>query len=538
MGNKRCALYIRVSTERQAMVEEGSLKNQEEMLKQYIKMKSGISKETWSIVGLYVDRGVSAKDTNRPEYQRMIQDAKDGKVNAVLCIALSRISRSVMDLLNMVDFFNQKDIDFICLKEQFDTTTSQGKCFLTIMAALNQFEREQTSERTSSNMLARAQRGLWNGGAPPLGYDYDKSRKGYLLPNKKESQVVNFLFDTYLENGSVLDTARIANENGYMTKEYRSRRDNHHVPKKFCYSSTLNILSNQKYIGITEINKKNKNKKQELLPKETQYATCKAVWPAIVDTGKFNKVQSLLKVNLKHKNNGAKPKKHSYLFNGGLLSCHKCGSRMEGRNAHGHMKKVYYYYCCVNPACRNRVPEFELELAFQKIVSHVASSPHILEKITIKLNDKLSEQIPDLKKQQAAINGQLNHLRTKTSSIIDKLADVDYGKELIEERLQELDGNKKVLNDRLYLLNSEIERFEEKSVNPTSVKKLLAVLDKVFEKAMKPYQKKKLLQLLLSHLRISDKKLEIALTSDSFRSNIVSVLRTGDLFETTPGSQY
>jgi len=69
-----------------------------------------------------------------------------------------------------------------------------------------------------------------------------------------------------------------------------------------------------------------------------------------------------------------------------------------------------------------------------------------------------------------------------------------------------------------------------------SVKKLLTVLDKVFKEAMKPYQKKRLLQLLLSHLRISDRKLEIALTSDSFRSNIVSVLRTDDVFETNLGS--
>jgi len=82
----------------------------------------------------------------------------------------------------MVDYFREKNVDFICLKEDFDTTTAQGKCFLTIMGALNEFEREQTSERTRANMLARAERGLWNGGQL-LGFDLNAQKKGYIIPN-------------------------------------------------------------------------------------------------------------------------------------------------------------------------------------------------------------------------------------------------------------------------------------------------------------------------------------------------------------------
>ena len=172
MCAKRCALYIRVSSEKQAMVEEGSLKNQQQMLEDFIRLKKMSSNEEWERSDVYIDRGKSAKDTKRPEYQRMMKDVEAGRINAVLCAALSRISRSTRDLLDLVDYLNKKDVDFISLKEQFDTTTAQGKCFLTIMAALNQFEREQTSERTQINMLERAKRGLWQGGQI-LGYDLD-----------------------------------------------------------------------------------------------------------------------------------------------------------------------------------------------------------------------------------------------------------------------------------------------------------------------------------------------------------------------------
>jgi len=534
---KKCGLYGRVSLEKQALVEEGSLKNQEQMLMQYVKIKATTSDEEWAIVDRYIERGKSGKDTNRPEYNRMMQDTKEGRINTVLCTALSRISRSTKDLLHMIDDFNQQNIDFICLKEQFDTTTSQGKCVLTIMGALNQFEREQTSERVVSNMFARAERGLWNGGFI-LGYDLHKDRKGYLLPNQQEAKTVNFLFDTYLESGSVLDTARIANKQGYRTKEYASRRGNHHPPKEFCYSSVLSVLTNQAYIGVREINKRNKHKDQKSLTKEKKYAACEAVWEPIVDRKKFDKIQHLLKDNLKHKNNGAKPKKHSYLFNGGLLACHKCGSQMEGRNAHGRNGTVYYYYCCKNSDCRHRVQESEIEQAFQQIVRHIANTPSMLQKITDKLNDKLKGGLPLLRKQREGVIDQISGFKGKAARIIDKLADLENGRDLIDNRLKELDSQSKVLYERSRLLDTEIESLEKQSIDISSIKRLLKELNRVFDKGMKPYQKKALLNCILSYIRICDKEFKLGIDSQKFRSDIVKVLRYNVVRNVSAGYQH
>ena len=132
-------------------------------------------------------------------------------------------------------------MEFVCLKQNYDTTTPQGRLFVTIMMALAQFEREQTSERTSEATAARAERGLWNGGQL-VGYDLDANRKGHLIPNADEVALVNFACDTYLACGSIKETTRIVNERGYRTKAYGSRRGKHHPGKSFNTSSIHFLL--------------------------------------------------------------------------------------------------------------------------------------------------------------------------------------------------------------------------------------------------------------------------------------------------------
>lgn len=82
-----------------------------------------------------------------------------------------------------------------------------------------------------------------------MGYDLDPNRKGYLIPNEKEKALVNFAYDTYLQCGSILETAKIMNKHGYRTKEYTSRRDKFHPAEELCYSSVQHILTNYAYIG-------------------------------------------------------------------------------------------------------------------------------------------------------------------------------------------------------------------------------------------------------------------------------------------------
>jgi site-specific DNA recombinase len=523
---KRCGLYIRVSTKRQAKVEEGSLKNQDQLLTQHVEIKNRLSEEKWLIVDRYIDGGESAKDTKgRPEYLRMIQEIEKGQINTVLCTALSRISRSTRDLLDMVDYFEEKNVDFICLKEDFDTTTAQGKCFLTIMGALNEFEREQTSERTRSNMIARAERGLWNGGQL-LGYDLQPEKKGYIFPNAREKEEVNFCFDTYLECGSVLKTCAIVNAKGYRTKEYATRDGKVHPSKEFTYTSMLKLLTNLAYIGKREINKKWMHKSQDSLPEDRRYKIVDAVWESIIDKEKFYKAQKLLKENLQHKYNGAKPTRHFYLLNGGILHCHKCGSPMEGRSCHGnHGKKVYYYYYCTNKACRFKLPETEIENAIREGIKLITIEDSLLNKIVDKTNIRLKQELPRLIEQRQGLQKELQSLTGKASYIMEKYMGVEDGEEFVKENLAKLAQRKKQLQDNIEITDFLVNDIERDLVDEGFIKQILGSFDEIYQDDIKPYQRRELLYNTLTKIELSDKLLKVGVPLE--KTDTTSTNNTG-----------
>ena len=286
-------LVVRVSTDRQAMTDEGSLKNQLQRLRQHVEYKTAVAGEEWVEGGLYELKAVSGKDSIRsPEFQRLFADIRSGRVNTILCTALDRISRSVKDFLHFFEVLTEYGVEFVCLKQNYDTTTPQGRLFVTMMMALAEFEREQTAERTRDATAARAERGLWNGGRL-LGYDLDPDRTGYLVPNDQEAALVNFGSDSYLNLGSIAETVKALNSRGYRTKGYTSRRGKHHPGKPFNITSVQYMLKNPAYIGKKEINKKAKARGEV----DAGYRLVDAVWPAIVDVEKFEQVQQLMAAN-------------------------------------------------------------------------------------------------------------------------------------------------------------------------------------------------------------------------------------------------
>jgi site-specific DNA recombinase len=217
----------------------------------------------------------------------------------------------------------------ITLKETLDTSTAHGRFFVNLMGSLNELERDRTAERNSATTLSRAERGLWNGGML-LGYDLGE-KKGSLVVNEREAEIVRFAFETYLQTGSILKTVTIVNDRGFRTKGYLSQRGKIHPPKRFWYTSMRWLLCNPAYIGTKEINKKKRNLDQSKLPENQRYRIVDANWPPIVSKETFEKVQLLLGENLRSGHNRADTKKHVYLLQG-LVTCGKCSGHMEGRS--------------------------------------------------------------------------------------------------------------------------------------------------------------------------------------------------------------
>lgn len=137
--------YIRVSTEHQETA------RQEQIMKDY-----GVEK-------IFSEK-LSGKNTDRPEFQKMINFLREGDVLYVESI--SRLSRSIRDLLKTVDILAEKGVSLVSNKENFDTTTPQGRFMLSIFAALSELEREQTLQRQKEGIAQAKERGVYKGRQP------------------------------------------------------------------------------------------------------------------------------------------------------------------------------------------------------------------------------------------------------------------------------------------------------------------------------------------------------------------------------------
>jgi DNA invertase Pin-like site-specific DNA recombinase len=152
--------YVRVSTEMQ--VERDALQNQIQALEGY-GAAHGLT------LRIYKDEGISAKDTDRPDLQRLLADVRAGRVRAVLVTKLDRISRSLVDLLDLMRLFEQHGVKFVSLRDNIDTSGPVGRFMLHILGAIAELERGITAERVAEDMKLRARRGKWNGGLVPYG---------------------------------------------------------------------------------------------------------------------------------------------------------------------------------------------------------------------------------------------------------------------------------------------------------------------------------------------------------------------------------
>ena len=126
--------------------------------------------ESTGDVKVYIDRGFSGKNTNRPQFTKMMEDIERGLEDKVIVYKLDRLSRSLLAFAAMIDTFKRHDVAFLSTREKFDTGTPIGNAMLSILMVFAQLERETIAERIRDNMHELAKTGRWLGGTTPTGY--------------------------------------------------------------------------------------------------------------------------------------------------------------------------------------------------------------------------------------------------------------------------------------------------------------------------------------------------------------------------------
>ncbi len=142
--------------------------------------------------------------------------------------------------------FDQHQVSFVSVTQQFNTTTSMGRLTLNMLLSFAQFEREVTGERIRDKLAATKKKGLWVTGQPPLGYEAIE-QKLVIVP--EEAKVVQRIYEGYFECGSLMKLARLLSDEGHTTKRWSSRTGRTHGGLRLTPKYLYRILTNAIYIG-------------------------------------------------------------------------------------------------------------------------------------------------------------------------------------------------------------------------------------------------------------------------------------------------
>lgn len=240
LNDVRTALYIRVSTVKQA--EEGNgLAAQRSELDKYCEIQG------WAVSPdhIFVDAGVSGKTDERPAFQAMMAAAKAGRVQRIVATKLDRIARNLKNLLQMVDELKQCGCALVIKKEAFDTSTPQGMFVLQMLGAVSELERSMIGERVHAGRVENAKDGKYNGSRCPLGYEY---KDGRFIPTERASVVRN-IFAQWNAGQSLKAIMRNLNDDGTPTSSGKGA---------WTVAGIKHILANGAYCGLAQWNDEEK----------------------------------------------------------------------------------------------------------------------------------------------------------------------------------------------------------------------------------------------------------------------------------------
>ena len=184
---------------------------------------------------VFKDKGYSGKNTDRPEFQKLLGEIRKGKVRRVVVYKLDRISRSILDFANMMELFQEYDVEFVSSTEKFDTSTPMGRAMLNICIVFAQLERETIQKRVTDAYYSRCLKGFHMSGQAPYGFDLEPTvveniRTKMMVADPIAASHVRLMFEMYAEpETSFGDITRYFEERGIkvygksLTRSYLSQ---------------------------------------------------------------------------------------------------------------------------------------------------------------------------------------------------------------------------------------------------------------------------------------------------------------------------
>lgn len=466
---KKVCAYCRVSTDSEE--QQTSYSSQIKHYSAQIK-----SNPNWKFVGIYADEGISGTQVkNRTEFQRMIDDALNGKIDIIIAKSISRFARNTVDTLKYVRLLREHNIDVFFEKENIHTLELDSEMFLTLYSAFAQAESESTSQNVKLGLKAKMKRGECIGFVECYGFIWNKQTKKLEI-NEEQAEIVKMIFNWYISGKGSFTISNMLNE-----RKIKSPRG------KLWNSGTVKyVLTNEKYVGdllnqktyidnpLTHKHIRNFGEKEKYYVKNHHIG--------IITREVWNKAQEIYSKRsqkmIPNGNNHNSKYSLKYVFSS-KIECGICGDnfvrRMNDKRKNGTSR--IYWTCCnrVNKFknCKNSkfVPEEILKDIFIQIYNSIISKKHQTKnKLLNAIKEILKEEDNSIKLEKLLSNRRI--LEKRLSHLIDmKLDDYDNKNAYV---LKE-----KEINSDLKELDQQIKNYEFIESNNKNIEKQLKEIEKV-----------------------------------------------------------
>lgn len=397
--------YIRVSTDEQARNGE-SIPAQTKILEAQALIKG------YDDFKVYIDDGYSGRSLQRPAVQQLLRECSEGSVDVVLVWKLDRLSRSLRDILAIIeDLFNPNGVALISATESIDSSTPAGRAMLSVLGTFAQFEREQDSERVSMVHKSLAKDCRFLGGPVPLGYKIVD--KHYAI-DEATAPIVRKVFDMYIHREGYAEILRYLDSQGVTTA----------FGSPYTKSTLNHLLSNERYNGtyihnrLASADAKGRRSSTRVKPEEDQIRIPGGI-PAIIDMETWQAACALREEYRQY--SGRQSGRVRFLLSG-LCRCGVCGAPMvvdtAGADRNGTRQR--YYTCkqrCV-PAARKE----KVEAAAIDALLHLSASPDLVEQACDAANALAATHAQAVTAERQALQSEYEDLTARIGNLTSALA--------------------------------------------------------------------------------------------------------------------
>ena len=431
-------IYVRLSQEDMREGESLSIENQKKMLTDYVSQQAG-----WNLVGIYEDDGYSGTNFDRPGVKQLLDDAKSGKINLILCKDLSRFGRNYIEVGQYIDYiFPSFNIRFIALSDNVDTLdrNSTAMDLMPIMNLFNEWHAANTSKKVRSVLAQNAKEGKYIASFAAYGYLKGDDEKHTPVIDEPAAKVVRRIFELRATGITPTQIAKILNADGVpIPSDYRAQRLEKPNPYKntFHYWSHVavrNILSNPIYIGhlaqqkFTTVSFKNH---KSVRRGKDEWVIAENTHEPIISQELWDKCQEVDRCA----SHGKIMKKGIVLPLNSMMFCPDCGAKMK---LNGHAKKKdgsvnYFYACgtysrCGSTACtthyisRKQIEKIVLADILAKARYVIENEDEARQEFLRRKETEGTKHLDDVRQQLAKCQSRLAELKMMTQKVYqDKL---------------------------------------------------------------------------------------------------------------------